>query len=128
MKRTPLRRHRPEPVPYSERAAVYARDGACFLYLMDLDHICRDQWGNPHGPRDLTRMTVDHVSPFPGGMKGQRPEHLRQYMVTMCWAGNVGVPSKEVRQAERSYLADVENPHAFHVDPCGPVCLVRVRA
>jgi hypothetical protein len=110
MKRTPLRHHRPEPVPYSERAAVYARDKVCFLYRLDSEHICRDPWGSPHGPRDLSKMTVDHVAPFPGGMRGKRPEHLRQFMVTMCWAGNVGAPSKDVRQAERAYLALLPSP------------------
>lgn len=107
MKRTPMRRHRPEPVPYAERAAVYIRDRICFLHRMDNEHICRDQWGNPHAPDDYARMTVDHVSPFPGGMKGKRPKHLRNHMVLMCWAGNVGVPSKAIRQAERAYLAEV---------------------
>ena len=101
------RKHRPEPVPYLERAAVYLRDRVCFLYRMDPEHVCRDQWANPHAPDDLGKMTVDHVSKWPGGMKGKRPEHLRENMVQMCWAGNVGIPSKEVRQAERAYLASV---------------------
>jgi hypothetical protein len=91
-------------VPFAERAAVYVRDKVCFLYRMDPDHQCRDQWSNPHAPGDLAKLTVDHVAPFQGGMKGKRAPNTRDHMVAMCWAGNAGVPTKEVRQAERAYL------------------------
>lgn len=104
MKRTPLRRHRPSPVPYAERAAVYDRDRVCFLFRMDPDHECRDQWGQPHAPDDTVKMTVDHVKDAPGWMPRK---HDRAHMVQMCWAGNVAVPSKEVRAAEREYLRAV---------------------
>lgn len=107
MKRTPLRHRRPESVPTIERAAVYVRDRVCFLYRLNPEHVCRDQWGNPHAPDDLGRMTVDHVSEFAGGMKGKRSVSDRGHMVQLCWAGNVAVPSKVVRQAQRAYLAEV---------------------
>ena len=107
LRRSVLRRKPPQTVPSVERAAVYVRDRVCFLYRMDNDHVCRDQWGNPHAPDDLLRMTVDHVSPYPGGQKGKRPPHSREHMVLMCWSGNVGGPSRAVREAERAYLATV---------------------
>jgi hypothetical protein len=103
MKRTPLRHHRPEPVPYSERAAVYARDKVCFLYRLDSDHICRDPWGNPHAPDDLVKLTLDHVKD--SLMLGRKAPNDRLHLVAMCWRGNVDVPSKAIREAERSYLA-----------------------
>lgn len=105
MKRTPIRRHRPAPVPYAERAAVYERDRICFLARIDSDHECRDQWGQPHAPDDWMKMTVDHVKP--ALMLGRRAPSTRDAMVMMCWAGNVGVPSKAIRQAQREYLRAV---------------------
>jgi hypothetical protein len=93
---------------------VLDRDGRCFLLRLDLAHECRDRWGTPHSPYDKSRLTVDHVVmptervPYgSGGMKGKRPPHDERHLVAMCWAGNVGVPSAEVRDAERAYLADV---------------------
>jgi hypothetical protein len=85
-----------------EHAAILARDGVCFLFAMDPQHVCRDMWGNEHLPTDLTKLTVDHVKPAP--MMGQRGKEG----VAMCFAGNVGVPSRAVRAAERAYLAAKE--------------------
>jgi hypothetical protein len=104
MKRTPLRRHRPSPVPFEERVAVYERDNHCFLLRVDRYHECRDQWGTPHAPDDWAKLTVDHVKPAIGW---QKRVHDRRWMVPMCHSANVGVPSKEVRAAERAYLAEV---------------------
>lgn len=86
-------------------AAVLVRDRACFLSKMDAGHSCRDQWGNPHAPTDLAMLTLDHVKDAP--RMGKRAPSDLAHLVAMCWAGNVGVPSKAVREAERAYLARV---------------------
>ena len=96
----------PTSIPTVERAAVIVRDRVCFLTRLG-PHECRDRWGTPHAPDDYARMTCDHVSRWVGGQKGKRPEHKACFMVLMCWASNVAVPSKDVRAAERSYLRDL---------------------
>ena len=114
MRRTALRRHsplrsrpNPDPVTTEVRAAVMVRDRRCFLARLDAEHGCRDQWGNPHPADDFARLTLDHVHDQPGGMKGKRAPSDLGHLVLMCYAGNVGVPSREVRQAERAYLREV---------------------
>lgn len=108
MRRTPLRRRpNPDRVTVAVRAEVMVRDRHCFLWRMDRDHVCRDMWGNPHAPTDFGRLTVDHVHDVAGGAKGKRAPSDPQHLVLMCHAGNVGVPSRDVRQAERAYLREM---------------------
>jgi hypothetical protein len=38
---------------------------------------------------------------------GKRAPSDERHLVAMCHSANVGVPSKEVRAAERAYLAEV---------------------
>lgn len=103
MRRTPLRRRpNPDRVTVEVRAAVMVRDRHCFLWRMDAGHSCRDQWGNPHRPDDFGRLTVDHVHDHAGGTKGKRAPSDAQHLVLMCYAGNVGAPSRDVRQSCRS--------------------------
>lgn len=85
------------------RAWVLHRDGECFLYKLDHEHVCRDQWGRVHPPDRIDRLTLDHVKNGP--MMGRRAPDDEWHLVAMCWAGNVGVPTREARQAERAYLA-----------------------
>ena len=124
VKRTPMKRKPPpDPVPTVVRAEVYARDRVCFLYRLDSGHQCRNAYGNPHAPGDLAQMTVDHVKD--ALMFGRRAPSDRRHLVTMCYAGNVAVPSKAIRQAEREYLDAMygdEPDHAACVDPCSSVC------
>lgn len=96
---------RRDPVTPELRQHVLRRDGRCFLYRLDDTHACRDQWGNPHSPFDLSLLTVDHVKDEP--RMGVRATSDARHLVAMCYAGNVGVPSKAVRQAQRAYLAEV---------------------
>ena len=91
-----------------EREYVLKRDGYCFLVRVDPAHICRGPFGDAHAPSDLSRLTVDHVHRHKGGTKGKRAEDDRHHMTAMCWAGNVGIPSANVRQAQREYLDRVE--------------------
>lgn len=84
--------------------AVLRRDRVCFLHRLDANHVCRDRWGTAHRHDDAYRLTVDHVHLIAGGVKGKRAPSDLAHLVAMCWAGNVGAPSREVRQAERAYL------------------------
>jgi len=83
-------------------AAVLSRDGTCFLYRLDRDHVCKNQWGVVHPPDDHRWLTLDHVKDK--ARMGKRAASDSAHLVAMCWAGNVGGPSKAVRQAERAYL------------------------
>jgi hypothetical protein len=84
------------------RRLVLIRDKMCFLYKRDRHHICKDQWGRSHAPTNLNLLTLDHVKD--DLMMGVRAPSDPTHLVAMCYAGNVGVPSKEVRQNERDYL------------------------
>jgi hypothetical protein len=94
---------RVESVTPEERKLVLRRDGSCFLFKLDQSHECRDRWGTPHGPNVLGMLTLDHFHWEAGGAKGKRAPHRREHLVAMCWAGNVGAPSRDVRQRERDY-------------------------
>jgi hypothetical protein len=82
---------------------VLHRDGGCFAAQMDPKHVCRDQWGITHLPDDDRVLTVDHVKPFL--MMGRKFSDEIEFMVAMCHAANVGVPSKALRAKEREYLS-----------------------
>ena len=110
LRRTPLKRSRPKPWFRAEEDKVTAaqvrhtleRDRACVLWLMDSGHNCRDRFGNRHAPDALNRMTIEHVKEHSAmGIRGK-------LLVTMCGAGNVGVPSKVQRDWIREYLRRVE--------------------
>lgn len=78
----------------------------CFLARLSTTHVCHDQWGRWHASTDLDKLTVDHVHDD-GGMMGKRAPSDPQHLVAMCAIGNVGGPSRGVRQAERAYLLTV---------------------
>lgn len=84
-------------------AEIVTRDGRCFVSRLDPQHVCRDRWGLPHAATELHLLTVDHVKRH--ARMGVRAESIPARLVAMCWGANVGVPSREVREAERSYLA-----------------------
>ena len=108
MKRTPIRRRaKADPVTTDVRAAVMVRDRRCFVTRLDPDHVCRDQWGNPHESDRLAALTLDHVHDHAGGSKGKRAPSDVRHLVLMCYGANVGVPSRAVREAERAYLRDL---------------------
>jgi hypothetical protein len=88
------------------REAVFARDKRCILARLDDQHVCRDQWGQPHMPTATRFLTLEHVHDGYGLMGVRAPSDLR-HLVAMCSAGNVGVPTKEQRQAIRAYLEEV---------------------
>lgn len=96
---------RRDPVTPELREAVLRRDGVCFLSRLDSDHVCRDRWGQPHSPSETHLLTLDHVKDHL--RMGVRAPSDMDHLVAMCWAGNVGVPSKAVREAQRAYLAAV---------------------
>ena len=94
------------------RDAVMARDGRCVLFGLDPDHVCHDRWGQVHMPGATHLLTIEHVHEGYGLMGRRAPDTL-QTMVAMCWAGNVGVPSKVQRAALRQYLAEVNEPEVL---------------
>jgi len=96
---------RRDPVTPEVRQLVLRRDRHCILLRLDWSHQCRDQWGNVHSSYDLDRLTLEHVKD--ALMMGRRAPSDPAHLVAMCYSGNVGVPSKEQRQAIRAYLREV---------------------
>jgi hypothetical protein len=74
-------------------------------HKLDNNHVCRDRWGLPHAHDVLHMLTMEHVKDQP--RMGRRAPSDAAHLVAMCWGGNVGVPSKEQRQAIRAYLREV---------------------
>jgi hypothetical protein len=87
----------------------------CFLFRLDRDHVCKDRWGRPHSPYLMWRLSLDHVKDGP--MLGKRAPSDEWHLVAMCYAGNVAVPSKEVRMAERTYLLSLREAATLASDP-----------
>jgi hypothetical protein len=109
-----------DPVTSEIRSAVLLRDGACAAWLIDRSHVCRDAYGTPHDPRRLAVLSIEHIKDEL--RMGKRAPSDLEHLVALCYGANVGVPSKELRVELRAYLATVADPHAAHVDPCGPTC------
>lgn len=115
MKRTPLRRKpQADPVTATVHAAVLVRDRGCVLAKLEVGHRCRDQWGNEHDSRELSRMTLEHVKD--ALRAGKRAESDPAHLVVLCWSANDRVPTKAQRQAFRDYLASVTEPEHPHVE------------
>ena len=94
-------------VPPKLRAAVMERDRRCVLYLLDPEHVCRDQWGQPHIASRTDLLTIEHVKREL--RMAVRAENTLGTMVAMCWAGNMGPPTKLQRQAIRAYLEEANH-------------------
>jgi hypothetical protein len=89
----------------SLRDAVLQRDGCCVLLRLDPSHFCRTVWGEYHDPRDLDKLTIEHVKTEP--MMGRKAPDDMEHLVSMCGYANVAVPSKATRDAIRDYLRGV---------------------
>jgi len=85
------------------RQAVLRRDRVCFLARIDSDHRCADRWGHLHASDATWLLSLDHVKDGP--MMGRRAPSDPQHLVAICHRSNTNVPSKQVRAAERAYLA-----------------------
>jgi hypothetical protein len=122
--RKPMSRTQPkaDPVTPELRLFVLERDGACVAAKLERGHSCRDMWGVPHSPTDRRKLSLEHVKDQL--RMGKRAPSDPSHLVTLCYGANVGVPSKELRAALRSYLRTIEGPedHSAHVDPCSPTC------
>ena len=70
------------------REAVLRRDKGCVQALLDLTHVCRDQWGRPHGSYLVDLMTLDHVQEGYGRM-GVRAPSDPAHLVTLCWGAHI---------------------------------------
>ena len=87
------------------RRAVLQRDQCCILLRLDPDHRCRDRWGEYHDPRDLDKLTIEHVKTE--RMMGKKAPTDLAHLVAMCAYANVAVPSRATRDAIRQYLREV---------------------
>lgn len=86
---------------------ILHRDGACVAWLLaPKSHQCRDKWGEPHDPRDLSRLTLEHVKDEP--MMGKRAPSDEAHLVAMCHSGNaVELWGSANRDLCRAYLIGV---------------------
>ena len=87
------------------RHAVLKRDGCCLLLRLDPDHRCRDRWGEYHDPRDLDKLSIEHVKTE--RMMGKKAPTDLAHLVALCAYANVAVPSRATRDAMRQYLREV---------------------
>jgi hypothetical protein len=99
MRRTPYR------VDPAVREFVMRRDRECFLAKVEPGHICRDLWGVPHAPDDLSKLSLEHVKDQP--RMGVRAPSDAAHMLALCAYSNVAVPNRSQRNAMRAYLAGV---------------------
>lgn len=116
---------RKDPVTPALRDYVLARDRECVRFKLDHGHGCRDVWSIPHAPSRLDLLTLDHVQDGYGRM-GRRAKSDAAHLVSLCAASHLGGWATSHRPELRAYLAAVEDPHAAHVDPCGPTCTAGV--
>lgn len=108
-----------DPVTPQTRAEVFLRDRGCVAPL--LGGTVHDCFG---------RLTLEHVKDKLR-MSKRAPSDLA-HLVALCEghtengrrAGYQWNTAKENRQRVRAYLERVADPHAAHVDPCGPTCRV----
>ena len=94
-----------DPVTPAVRSTVLRRDGECLEYKRNPAHVCRDRWGASHAAWALDLLTLEHVKDQP--RMGVRAPSDPAHLVALCFAANVGVPSKEARAFFREYLAGV---------------------
>lgn len=99
---------RKDPVTPEMRRAVLLRDRECVLWKRDRMHVCRDAWGRPHAPFALDLLSIEHVHDG-YGMAGKRAKSDLAHLVALCHAANIAVPSKDMREWMREYLAGVES-------------------
>lgn len=96
---------RADPVTSAVREAVLRRDGGCIAHRLGFSHLCRDQWGNVHGPYDLSRMTLDHVRDAP--MMGKRAQSDASHLVVLCHFSHIGSGWATAHRPElRAYLEE----------------------
>lgn len=93
------------------RHFILSRDRRCVAAIRDPKHVCRDRWGRPHAPDALDLLTIEHVKDAP--RMGKRAPDDPAHLVALCWAANVGVPSKEMRQWFREYLAKMVRKYPY---------------
>jgi hypothetical protein len=98
---------RRDPVTPAIREAVLRRDGRCVAAILDLDHICLDQWGRQQSPDRLLSMTLDHVQEGYGRM-GLRAPSDPAHLVTLCAGAHLRTHWATSHRSElRDYLAGV---------------------
>lgn len=86
------------------RSVVINRDRQCVAALLDLSHNeCRDQWGEPHVPSAVMKLTLEHVK----DRRGRRIDH-ELHCIALCSKANVQDHWSDAnRQTAWAYLAGV---------------------
>jgi len=107
---TPLKQSRGTVIPTMLRIEVYERDGYCVGRQVGFPTICAG------------RLELDHVRASHG--IGMKSETSKANLVALCsnchlWKTTHG---RFARTMLLHYLGQFEDPHAAHVDPCGPTC------
>lgn len=112
-----MRKSRGTEIPSSVRIAVRARDRYCVCdragFPLEVQERCRQNYTEPemdhvrasHGMRVKSDSTTDNLVLLGGWCHRWKTDH-----------------GKTARPLLLDYLARAENPHAAHVDPCGPTC------
>lgn len=88
------------------RRQVLERDKGCVAALLGFRHECRDQYGVPHAPTDLERLSMEHVHEGYGLMGRRAPDDL-EHLVALCHRLNLQPPSKAMRLEFRLHLKRV---------------------
>lgn len=113
----PMKQSRGTVIPPEVRRAVVARDGYCVCdragFPLDVQRRCGDS------PDELDHVRASHGI----GMKSESTVGNLVVLSGWChrWKTEHG---RKARELLLDYLARVDDPHAAHVDPCGPTCRV----
>ena len=103
-----LRRKHHAPYPSVLHDEILRRDGECVAAKLGFVHECRTTYGVPHAPFALPLLTVEEVKDEDKPMMGKKAPRDRKHGVALCGLMNTRPPSREMRQAFRKYLAEVE--------------------
>lgn len=109
------------------RMVVFERDGwRCLAPVLDPNAgTCVNKWGEnfdgqwhyPDRPANIGRyLTLQHIWPFVGSVKGKKPPDAVEYLLTLCWGHHVrGIPgtggaiwgtNSDNLEKQRKYLRD----------------------
>jgi hypothetical protein len=97
---------RRDPVTPIVALRVMVRDGGCVAALLDLEHQCTGQFGNPVHRDSIGAMTLDHVKDQP--RMGVRAPSDVEHLVTLCWGAHLLTGWATSHRPElRAYLKEV---------------------
>jgi hypothetical protein len=109
IRRTPFKAKRRPPYPSVLHDYILRRDKECVAAKLGFVHECRSTFGVPHAPFALPLLTVEEIKDDDKHAMGQKAPRDAKHGVALCGLMNTRPPSREMRQAFRAYLADVES-------------------